>query len=132
MLVSTEGLPLETVLRDDSHRVTTLLVPPGAMGLSWYTSARNPTLNIESGSLGIVATAGSRFCFGGVDPLGALATFSFFTLAGLLRSGSFCVLFSEWPASPLSSGACFAASGAVACSLEAVAVSIECLQVRRN
>ena len=123
------------VLRDDSHRVTTLLIPPEPMGLSWYTSARNPTLNIESGSLGIVAAAGSRFCFGGIGPLGALGTlgtFSFFTLAGLLRSGSVCVLFSEGPASLLDPGACFAASGAVACSLEAVAVSILCSQVRNN
>ena len=102
------------------------------MGLSWYTSAKNPTLNIESGSLGRVAAAGSRFCFGGVGPLGALATFSFFTLAGLLRSGSVCVLFSEGPASILDSGASFAASGGVACSLEAVAVSILCSQVRSN
>ena len=93
------------------------------MGLSWYTSARNPTLNIESGSFGIVATAGSRFCFGGVGPLGAFATFSFFNLAGLVRSGSVCV-FSEGPAPILDPGARFAASGAVACSLEAVAVSI--------
>ena len=63
-------------------------MPPGWTGLSWYTSERNPTLNIDSGSSGVDFAAISRLAFGGVGPLGGFGVFSFFALEGLLRSGS--------------------------------------------
>lgn len=71
------------------QRVMTLLMPPGPTGLSWYTSERNPTLNIDSGSSTEVLAADSFFTFGGVGPfggLGVLGAFSFLALEGLLFS----------------------------------------------
>lgn len=66
-------------------------------GLSWYTSERKPTLNIDSGSSTEGLAADSFFAFGGVGPLGGLGTlgaFSFLALGGLLFSeGAFGVGF---------------------------------------
>ena len=67
----------------------TLLMLSGPTGLSWYTSERNPTLNIDSGSSTEGLAVASFFDFGGVGPFGGLGVFgafSFLALEGLLLS----------------------------------------------
>ena len=64
-------------------------MPSGPIGLSWYTSERNPTLNMDSGSSTEGLAPDSFFTFGGVGPfngLGILGAFSFLALGGLLFS----------------------------------------------
>ena len=71
------------------QRVVTLLMPSGPTGLSWYTSERKPTLNMDSGSSTEGLAADSFFVLGGLGPLGGLGTlgaFSFLGLGGLLFS----------------------------------------------
>lgn len=71
------------------QRVMTLLIPSGPTGLSWYTSERNPTLNMDSGSSTEGLAADSFFALGGIGPLDGLGTFgvfSFLALGGLLFS----------------------------------------------
>ena len=74
---------------DYLQRVITLLMPPETTGLSWYTSDRNPTLNMDSGSSTEGLIAASFFAFGGAGPFGGfgvLGVFSFLVLGGLLVS----------------------------------------------
>lgn len=71
------------------QRVMTLLIPSGPTGLSWYTSERNPTLNMDSGSSTEGLVADSFFALGGIGPLdglGTLGALSFLALGGLLFS----------------------------------------------
>lgn len=88
-LISNALINFEKSRSRNSQRVITLLIPSGPIGLSWYTSERNPTLNMDSGSSTEGLAPDSFFTFGGVGSfggLGILGAFSFLALEGLLFS----------------------------------------------